>query len=92
MHKSAGSYSVPKCTVNHCFREGLVVFNNQCSQLDSFTPCRYYEYLVGRKTYLTVQPATYALTCSDVDHLYECNDFCCTSNNGRRDCFRNKYS
>lgn len=55
-------------------------------------PCRYYEYLIGRKTYLTVKPSNYALTCADVDHRYECDDICCIDIvKGKRDCFRNKH-
>lgn len=90
MYSTGGSYLVPKCIINQCFHEGLVLFNNQCQQLDSYTPCRYFEYLIGRKTYLTVNPSTFLLACMDVDQFYECNNYCCTSLSGRQDCFPKK--
>ncbi|KAG5670960.1 hypothetical protein PVAND_001189 [Polypedilum vanderplanki] len=80
-----------KCVLNECRRDGFVLFNGKCQQLDSVNACRQFQYLIGRKTYLTVNFSTLELTCADYEHTYECIGICCDSFNGTRECFQKRY-
>lgn len=86
------SHKSPLCVVNNCRRDGYVEYNGKCQELDTFYPCKHYQYLIGIKTFLTVKPATFELTCMDVDRFYVCNGICCTSQKGIRECFRSRRS
>lgn len=80
----------PKCIINQCKKDGEVYYKGSCHPLDSNKPCKIFNHLIGRNTYLTVKESTFELVCANNDHTIECDNLCCVNAKGDQKCFKKR--